>query len=373
MGIDAFVDGFGEEPGYLDYGRFGPLSKAAAEEGNALTHVLERARHGGLGVFAEQDARVREAASALTGFPSEQIVFTPNTTTGLMHAMFGLTGSVLLSPDEFPSVPIAAVRAQEALHTVQPVWLETDHGKVTPGQIRDQIESGVVAVAVSLVDSRTGYLCDIEGIRQVIGDRLLIVDAIQGFGVVDAPWQAADVVVTGGQKWCRSGWGTGFMALSERAIDRLTPVFSGYSGTEEAEPWGFVPPPAPGAKAFRITNPDPIAQARFAAGMEELAEVGVHAVNAAVAENVSRIVDLADEFAFAVVSSRNEHERAGIVVIEPPEESQVTLLTASLHNHGVTATTRLGQVRLSAHAATGGETLDMLRSAFISFGTVATY
>ncbi|GAA1836776.1 aminotransferase class V-fold PLP-dependent enzyme [Agromyces salentinus] len=372
MGIDAFVDGFGEEPGYLDYGRFGPLSKAAAEEGNALTHVLERARHGSSGVFGEQDARVRDAASALTGFPAEQIVFTPNTTTGLMHAMFGLTGSVLLSPDEFPSVPITAVRAQEALHTVQPVWLETDHGKVTPGQIRDQIESSVVAVAVSLVDSRTGYLCDIEGIRQVIGDRLLIVDAIQGFGVVDAPWQAADVVVTGGQKWCRSGWGTGFMALSERAVERLTPVFSGYSGTEEVEPWGFVPPPAPGAKAFRVTNPDPIAQARFAAAMEEIADVGVPAVNTAVAENVSRVIDLADEFAFAVVSSRTEHERAGLVVIEPPE-GQVTLLTASLHNHGVTATTRLGQVRLSVHAGTGTETLDMLRSAFISFGTVATY
>ena len=372
MSIDAFVNGFGEEPGYLDYGRFGPLSRVATEEGSALTHVLERSRHGSSGVFAEQDARVREAASVLTGFPADQIVFTPNTTTGLMHAMFGLTGSVLLSADEFPSVPIAAVRAQEALHTVQPVWLETDHGKVTPGQIRDQVESGVVAVAVSLVDSRTGYLCDIEGIRQVIGDRLLIVDAIQGFGVVDAPWQAADIVVTGGQKWCRSGWGTGFMALSDRAIERLTPVFSGYSGTEEAEPWGFVPPPAPGAKAFRVTNPDPIAQARFAAAMEELAEVGVPAVNSAVAENVSRIIDLADEFAFAVVSSRNEHERAGIVVIEPAD-GQVTVLAASLHNHGVTATTRLGQVRLSAHAATDDETLDMLRAAFISCGTVATY
>ena len=372
MTIDAYIAGFTEEPGYLDYARFGPLATPAAEEAFALTQVLERARHGSVDVFAEQDARVRAAASALTGFPADQIVFQPNTSQGIMHAMFGLTGSVLLSPGEFPSLPIAAVRAQEALHSVQPLWLETDHGKVTPGQIREQLETNVAAVAVSLVDSRTGYLCDIEGIRQVIGDRLLIVDAIQGFGVVDAPWTAADVVLTGGQKWCRAGWGTGIMALSGRALERLTPVFSGFTGTEEDEPWGHVPPPAPDARAYRVSNPDPIAEARFAAALEDIAAAGVPAINAAIAGWVSRVIELADEFALAVVSSRDEQERAGIVVLEPPA-GQVTYLTASLHNHGVTATTRNGQVRLSVHAATNEETLDMLRAAFVSYGTAASY
>ncbi|GAA1820363.1 aminotransferase class V-fold PLP-dependent enzyme [Agromyces neolithicus] len=370
--IDEYITAFSEEPGYLDYGRFGPLSTAAAEESLAFTQVLQRARHGSLDVFAEQDARVRAAASEVTGFPADRIVFQPNTTQGLMHTMFGLTGGVLLSAEEFPSLPISAVRAREALHTVQPVWLETDHGKVTPGQIREQLEQNVAAVAVSLVDSRTGYLCDIEGIRQVIGDRLLIVDAIQGFGVVDAPWEAADVVLSGGQKWCRAGWGTGIMALSERALEQLTPVFSGFSATEEVEPWGHVPPPAPDARAYRVSNPDPIAQARLAASLEEIAGVGVPAINAAVAGRVSRAIELADEYAVAVVSSRDEQERAGIVVLEPPAE-QVTLLTASLHNHGVTASTRLGQVRLSIHAATSDETFEMLRAAFVSYSTAASY
>jgi selenocysteine lyase/cysteine desulfurase len=351
--IDDFTAGFTEEPGYLDYARVGPLSIVAAEEMLAFTQVLQRARHGSLDAFREQDARLRAAASAVTGVPADQIVAQPSTTQGLMHAMFGLTGGVLLSAAEFPSLP-------------------TDHGKVTPGQIREQLETNVAAVAVSLVDSRTGYLCDIEGIRQVIGDRLLIVDAIQGFGVVDAPWEAADVVLTGGQKWCRAGWGTGIMVLSARAVERLTPVFSGFTGTEEEEPWGEVPPPAPDARAYRVSHPDPLAAARFAAALEEIDSVGVPAINEAVTHHVSRAIELADEFAIAVVSSRDERERAGIVVLEPPAE-QVTLLTASLHNHGVTATTRLGQVRLSLHAATSEETFDMLRAAFVSYGTAASY
>jgi selenocysteine lyase/cysteine desulfurase len=372
VAIDAYIAGFGEEPGYLDYGRFGPLAASVAEETAALAHVLERARYGSLDIFVEQDARVRQATADLTGFPVEQIVFQPNTSQGIMHAMFGLTGSVLLSPGEFPSLPIAAVRAQEALHSVQPAWLETDHGKVTPGQIRAQLESNVGAVAVSLVDSRTGYLCDIEGIRQVIGDRLLIVDAIQGFGVVDAPWEAADVVLSGGHKWVRAGWGTGIMAMSARAIERLTPVFSGFTGTEEDEPWEHVPPPAPDARAYRVSNPDPIAEARLAVALEEIHGVGVPAINAALTQRVSEVVELADEFAIAVVSSRDERERAGLVVLEPPAE-QVTFLTASLHNHGVTTTTRQGRVRLSVHAATGEETLEMLRGAFVSYSTAASY
>ncbi|GAA4371736.1 aminotransferase class V-fold PLP-dependent enzyme [Agromyces bauzanensis] len=372
MTIDAYIAGFAEEPGYLDYARVGPLATSAAEESMALTQLLQRGRHGSFDVFDEQDARLRRAAAELTGFPIDHIVFQPNTSQGIMHATFGITGAVLLSAGEFPSLPIAAVRAQGALHSVQPVWLETDHGKVTPGQIREQLEANIGAVAVSLVDPRTGYLCDIEGIRQVIGDRLLIVDAIQGFGVVDAPWAAADVVLSGGQKWCRAGWGTGIMALSERALERLTPVFSGFTGTEEPEPWGEVPPPAPDARAYRVSNPDPIAEARFAAAMEEISATGVAEINAAIAERVSEVIDLADEFAIAVTSSRDEQERAGLVILQPPAE-QVTFLTASLHNHGVTATTRQGRVRLSVHAATSEETLEMLRAAFVSYATAASY
>ncbi|MDR5698853.1 aminotransferase class V-fold PLP-dependent enzyme [Agromyces aerolatus] len=378
MSIDHYIAEFGEDPGYLDYGRVGPLSRAAAEESTAFTQILERARYGSFDAFADQDSRVRAAAALLTGFPTEQIVFQPNTTQGLMHALFGLTGGVLLSDEEFPSLPIAAVRAQQALQVVRPRWLEAERGRVTPGFIRDRLDAEIDAVAVSLVDSYTGYLCDLEGIRQVIGDRLLIVDAVQGFGVVDAPWQLADVVVSGGQKWCRAGWGTGLMALSARALDQLTPVFSGYTGTDEDadvaddEVWGEVPPPSRTARGYRVSNPDPIAEARFAAALEEIAFAGVPAINAAITERVTEVIDLADEFAIAVSSSRDEQERAGIVVLEPPAE-QVTLLAAALHNHGVTATIRPGTVRLSVHAGTSDETIDMLRAAFVSYATAAVY
>ncbi|ERK70783.1 aminotransferase class V-fold PLP-dependent enzyme [Leifsonia aquatica] len=366
--VEEFARGFGEEPGYLDYGRVGPVSQAVRTEASAQYEILGRARYGTVDRLQLEDARVRDAVSALTGFPADRIAFQPNASLGLMHAAFGLTGGeVLLSRGEFPSVTYAAVRAAQAMRVITPTWLETDHGRVTPAQIREQITPATSAVMVSLVDSRTGYLTDIDGIRQVIGDRLLIVDAIQGFGVVDAPYEVADVVLSGGQKWARAGWGTGFLALSERAIDHLTPVFSGWTGTAEGLTWDEVVEPAHAAKAFSISNPDSIAQARFAASLEEIAATGVPAINDAIADGVERVIDLADEFALPVTSPRNPAERAGIVVVEPPET--LTALSASLFNHGVSASVRQASVRFSVHAGTTEETLGMLRAALTSYAS----
>ncbi|NQX11271.1 aminotransferase class V-fold PLP-dependent enzyme [Microbacteriaceae bacterium VKM Ac-2855] len=370
--LQSYIESFDEDPGYLDFGRVGPIGTTVIEEQNAATEMLARARHGSFDELFRQDARVREAVGALTRFPAEQIVFQPNTSTGLMHAMFGLTGGVLLSAAEFPSVTFPAVRAAQALGVVEPLWLQTEHGRVTPAEIRAQLTSKAVAVAVSLVDSRTGYLADLDGIRQVIGDRLLIVDAIQGFGVVDAPYEVADIVVSGGQKWCRAGWGTGFMALSERAIERLTPVFSGFTGSAVAEPWDAVGDPVRAASAYSVSNPDPIAQARFAGALEEIADVGVPMINTAMAQRVSEIIDVADEFGISVVSSRDESERAGIVVVQP-EPEELTPLTASLLNHGVTARIRPTTVRLSAHASTSDDTIAALRAALTSAASGVAY
>lgn len=360
--LDDYVAGFAEEPGYLDFAMVGPLSAAVLAESQALTELLAKARYGSIDTLLDEDDRVRRAASAATGFAPDQISFQTSTTMGIMHAAFGLTGSVLLSPAEFPSLPFAAQRAAEALHAVQPVWLETGGGPVTPAEILSHLDDSISAVAVSLVDSRTGYLADLDGIRQVIGDRLLIVDAVQGFGVVDAPYEVADVVATGGQKWLRAGWGTGFLALSPRAIDHLTPVFSGFAGTE-ADPYDAVSDPARSALAFTVNGPDRIAQARLATALDEVAAVGVGVISAAQSERVDQVLALADEFALPVVSPRPAAERAGIVVLQPSPE-RLTGLVAALHNHGVSTTHRGSTVRLSVHAGTSDETVSMLRAAF---------
>lgn len=375
--IDEFAADFTDDPGYFDFARVGPIGSAVLEEQRALGEIVARARFGSLAVLEEADARMRDAVAQLTGFRSDQVVFQPTTSAGLMHAMFGLTGSVLMSGGEFPSVTFAAARASEALNALVPVHFDTrsDLGRVTPGNIRDHLDSSCVAVAVSLIDFRTGYLVDLEGIRQVIGDRLLIVDAVQGFGVVDAPWEVCDVIVSGGQKWIRAGWGTGFMALSDRAAERLVPVLSGFAATDpslspDGMPLDGILPPMAGAGAFSISYPDPIAVGMFATAVERVLEVGVHVIHDRVSQRIFEIIDLADEFGIPVFSSRAAHERGGIVVLEPAVE-KLTTLAASMFNHGITATVREGRVRLSAHVSTTDASVSQLRDALVEFVSAA--
>ena len=369
--LDDFTADFTEDPGYFDFARVGPIGTTVLEEQRALGELLARARFGSLNTLETADLRVRKAIATLPGFSSDQVVFQPNTSSGLMHAMFGFTGGVAMSPAEYPSITFAAARAAEALHVLKPIFIDADYGRVTPASLRDQLDPACGAVAVSLVDFRTGYLADLDGIRQVIGDRLLIVDAIQAFGVVDAPWQVADVVVSGGQKWVRAGWGTGFMALSDRAAEQLVPVFSGFSATDavntpEGMPLDEVLPPISGAAAFSISYPSPVAEAMFATALERIVEVGVLEIGDRVANRVAAIIDIADECAVPVYSSRAANERAGIVVLEPSAD-RLTTLTASLFNHGISATLRQGRVRLSAHVSTTDDSLAQLRDALLEF------
>lgn len=366
--MPEFIDRFAEEPGYFDFATAGPVGRAVRDEEQAQSSLLGRARFGTMDTFGGQDQRVREAIAGVLGFRPDQIGFQPSTSQALMEVMFGLSGVIAASSGETLGITYAILRAAEAFGTLTPKWIKTDHGRVTPGSIRRQLGKSVDSVAVSLVDHRTGYLADLEGIREVIGDRLLIVDAIQGFGAVDAPYQLADIVVGAGQKWVRAGWGTGFVALSDRAASVVRPVLSGWAGTDHAAMPEELLPPGRGVRGLRLSIPDPFAQARLSAALEELTRVGVPAIAATLAGQTDRVIDLADEFGIPVVSSRDRAERAGIVVLGP-QPDQLTVLTASLHNHGVAVTTRGGLVRVSPHVTTSEESFAMLRASFMSFGT----
>lgn len=372
--IDEYAAEFTDEPGYLDFANVSPIGEAAMAEERAQSLLLSTVRHGSLTAIVDQEDRVDAAIAALLDVAPEQVVFQPSTSQALMHVAFGLTGGIALSTGEHPATTYAVARAADALGVLQATRFTPDHERVTPASIADALTGSIAAVAVSAVDDRTGHLVDLEGIRQVVGDRLLIVDASQALGVVTAPWNLADIVVGTGRTWLRAGYGTGFLALSERATEQLLPVWSGWlaaAGGPGEERTDAVAPPVSGALAYRVGYADPTAQARLAGAAEEVASIGVDAIRERILETCATIIQLADQAGIAVVSPRDDAERAGIVVIEPAAGT-ATALVAALHNHGITSTHTGERVRLSAHVSTRDDTLQLLQSAFTEFGTVTT-
>lgn len=370
--LDGYVASFDGEPGYLDWAAFGPLSPAVRAEAQGDTELLGSGRRSSIALVAEHAAEAAAVAAELMGVSSDSLTLQPSTTHGLMQALYGIAGGLMLGRAEFPSLTVAATRAADSLGSLRLQWLEPDDGRITPDVVRDGLTDDTHAVAVSLVDFRTGYRADLAALRDVIGDRLLLVDAIQGFGMIDADYAAADVVAVNGYKWLRAGRGTGFAAFSERALERITPVLSGFAGTDGDLPLDTVPLPATSARAFTVSGVDSLAAARLATSLVEIRDVGVAAIEAELAQRATDVMYFADRYDVPVITPRDPAHRAGIVALAPAPQDAGPL-AASLANHGLTVTVRSGLVRVSPHVGTGADTLRLFGDALAAFASARVW
>lgn len=370
--LDSFVASFEGEPGYLDWAAYGPLSPSVRQEVHADAEVLGSGRRAGFDLVREHLIQARALLAGAVGGDPDQIVLQPSTTYGLMHALYGLSGGLMLSRAEFPSLTVTATRAADAMGVTTLQWLEPEDGFVTPDVVREALTDDTRAVAVSLVDFRTGYRADLSALRDVIGDRLLIVDAIQGFGVVQADYAAADVVCGNGYKWLRAGRGSGFAWYGERALERLAPVLSGWAGTDGGLPVDVVPEPSASAQAFSVSGPDPLAASRLATALREVNDAGLEQIEAQLLERTGDVIFFAERYDIPVLTPRDPRRRAGIVTLVPAPQD-VAPLAASLANHGLTVTVRSGLIRVSPHVGTGADTLRLFGDALAAFSAARVW
>ena len=354
--MTGYLSEFAEDEGYLDFARTGPPSRSVVAAGTDALATVAAAGPGTVDRLMQAEDRALTAASRLLGFARDRVVYTPSTSAGLFQVAFALAGTVLVSPAEFPANRYpwarAATAGRIAVSELPARPVTTD---VVASALADADADGLV---VSAVDFATGFRADLAGLREVLGDRLLVVDGIQGVGAVDQDWTAADVLVTGGQKWLRSGWGTGVLAVSDRALDRLDPLLAGWTAVQDPTVHdGEEHPLKPGAARFATTNTSPVAQACLAAGLELLESVGVGWVAGRIAERVEELLAVLDRHGAAVTSSREPDRRAGIVAFAEP--GAYDALTAA----GVTCTRHGERVRLSVHATTTSAALDRVDAA----------
>jgi selenocysteine lyase/cysteine desulfurase len=307
------------------------------------------------------DLRARRAVARLCGAVADRVALLPHTSQGLFQAAFSVpAGAVLVSAAEFPANTYPWVRAEQAGRlTVR--WLRPPGGRVTPEAVAGALTDDISVVSVSAVDFRTGYRVDLAALRDVVGDRLLVVDGIQGVGVVDEPWDVADVLVCGGQKWLRSGWGTAFAVLSDRALDRMNPVISGWTGVREPAVFDDeIHEPAPDARSWSVSNLSPVTAGALARGLELIEEIGPAVISRRIADRVAELDDVLRSAGAEIVSATDR--RAGILSFRLPGRT-IDEVAAALVRAEVVATVRPDQVRLSPHASTGPAAVARLRAA----------
>lgn len=351
------------EPGtYADFARYGPPSRDVIERTSGVQHELAAGRLS-VDELARAEDRARELAARATMRPSaEHVALASNTSSALYQLAYSLPpGELIVSPNEFPANVYPWVRAADSRSGVTLRWLDTPDGRVTPEAVAGAISARTVGLAVSGVDSRTGYKADLPGLRQVLGDRLLIVDAIQAFGVSDLDWSVADAVAVGGQKWLRAGWSTGFLSLSTRALTVLGHGLTGWSGVEGPTRYdGRLHDPLPSARRFTVTMPDLVAATALQAALE-LVELGtIDAIARRVDQLVGELLVAVQDCGGKPVVPLASSERAGILTFTVPY-ADGSAVGSALAARGIVTTTRDAYVRVSPHATTPETLSDELR------------
>jgi selenocysteine lyase/cysteine desulfurase len=361
---EIYATEFSEGFGYLDHASTGPPSRrvvtAVADAYRRVADAQTSVAGWTLGLY---ESALADMARFLAVTP-EQVTAIPTTSDGLFQVAFGLHaagGNVVLPAHEFPANLYPWLRA-EAAGGPEVRLVDIPDGRVTAAALSEAVDDDTRAVSVSLVDYLTGFRVDLAELRELADDALLVIDAIQGLGAIDQTLAPADVLVSGGVKWMRAGWGSGVIAASPVALERLEPTLTGWFGVEDFFDFSIPVPhePRPDAERLRVGSPPLYGVAAFAAALEVVELAGINVIEQAIAEIVQTLDDALETVgAERSTPWRTPQERAGIIRfrmpgIDPAETAQ------DLSAAGLVVSQRAGWIRLSPHATTDPDVADAL-------------
>lgn len=301
---------------------------------------------------------VRSACACLAGTRSRQVAFVKNTSEAISFVAEGLDwrqGDVVITVDEeFPS-NVYPWRGLERLGVeVRQIPASAVLGDL--GQLSAALDGPVRLVAVSAIAYATGDRRALAPLADLCRNRgaLLVVDAIQALGAVEMNMDGdgVDALAADGHKWMCAPEGAGFLALSDRLLDRIRPSQLGWKSVIES---GTYYP-----YRFELRRD----AARMEAGSLNL--MAIHALGAAIDLLLDvgmptverRVIGLAREFeehcrrrGYRVLGAREESGRSpvesGIVTFVP--ESDPERVRQELWGLGVVSKARHGGLRLAPH------------------------
>ncbi|SEH49207.1 Selenocysteine lyase/Cysteine desulfurase [Mycolicibacterium rutilum] len=225
---EAFGAHFAGAAGFLNSPTYGLPPRFVVE---ALHDCIARWQAGTMDVpsFDESTRAARTGYAALAGVPADSVTMgaTVSGLLGLVAAAIPDGSRVVVLPGEFTS-------------TTFPFAAQAGRGVTVTELPADELIDAAAdfdVVAVSLVQSATGAVLDVEALRRSLdgADTLTIVDVTQALGWKNLDLSWADVTVAAVYKWLLAPRGTAWMSLRPRISDLMTPhAANWYAGTE---PW----------------------------------------------------------------------------------------------------------------------------------------
>jgi selenocysteine lyase/cysteine desulfurase len=281
----------------------------------------------------------------------ECVHFVGSTTEALNLVVLSLPlhagDKVVFAQDEFPSV-VQALSGWQA-KGVELIEVPISHEAQRTEALCAAVQPGVRALAVSHVHWRTGTRADIAQLsaRCLEFDCRLIVDGVQAVGAVPVRAGVADAYCASVFKWLLSGFGLGFVFVSETLASELQPILRGYSNE----------PPSQALRYGHINYPGVYA---LLASLEYQQSLGWDEIFSRVNDLALRAIAALSSRGFEVITPLAAH--GGIVSVRHPEASRVVQALAA---EGIFVEDRSGVLRASPHFYNTEEDIEKFVSALV--------
>lgn len=186
-------------------------------------------------------AAVPVSISQLIGAQPEQVALASSATAAWMRAFGSIPlergDRLLTTTAEYASNVLPMLQAIRRVGVAVEFIPNGPDGSVDPAALGEMLDDKVKVVAITHAPSQNGLLADATGVGAVLraarSEAWFLLDACQSVGQVpiDMTTIGCDVLTATGRKFLRGPRGTGFLALSQRALAELEPVPLDMNGT----------------------------------------------------------------------------------------------------------------------------------------------
>jgi selenocysteine lyase/cysteine desulfurase len=355
------------ECAYLNHAGNGPLPRRSVARMQALADLVSRSGdRRWLERNTEMD-RVRGLAARLLGARhAHEIAFVENTSAGLSLIAGGIDwkpGDHIISAAlEFPSNVYPWMQLGE--RGVELWQVPERDGRIDPDELLGMLDDRTRMVALSSVQYGSGFRSDLARIGAACRERgiLFVVDAIQSLGALphDVEREFIDVCAASSHKWLLGPEGIGLLYVSDRVIDQIRPVRSGWRSMRSQFDWKDMKLDfAEGAKRFETGTLNAYGIVALGGALEIFLEIGAGDLEQRVLALADRAATGLADLGFQVISSRRPGETSGIVAAVHPKHAANDLVKR-LAQKDVVAAARLGRFRVSAHFYNSEEEIDQM-------------
>ena len=348
---------------YVNHAAVGPISRPvqAAMVEQATLHMdgcmLER------GVWQNRETRARELAAALVNATPERIAMIQNTSHGMSIVTQGIDwragDNVVLAACEFPSNYYPWTNLES--RGVEARLAARDDGRPTAADLAPLIDARTRVVAVSQVQFLTGFRSDLGAIAALCRahDALLVVDGTQGFGAmtIDLAATGVDVLAVSAHKWLLGPLGIGFLALSDRAFERLSVAAVGWLSVEDPFAFNYRLDLLPDVRRFEPGTENAAGISGLQAALQMIADLGATTIESRVIALTDRLCDGLRGNNYEILSSRAPGEASGIVTFRG-EGGRTEQALERLAAADILVSARAGGVRVSPHHYNSEDEID---------------